>query len=175
MWYTVSSGQMRATCDFSKMAAGWIFFKSEVVSYHTGGDESSSISHAILRFVYCLGQRYNVEMVHALVARYVCLSLCSTEECFLSEIALVINKPGSLLTWRVIRIKIPSLLGWQTVVYPQAWTWGVRCCFMAQPARPSLWDVWWRGWIIQTVLWTQWFVLSCLLYDGNSGVKERFS
>lgn len=46
----------------------WVdIFKLEVVSYHTGGDESSSISHAILRFVYSLGQRYNVEMIHALV------------------------------------------------------------------------------------------------------------
>lgn len=39
----------------------------EGVSHHRGGDESFSISHIGLRFVYRLGQRYMVEIIHVLV------------------------------------------------------------------------------------------------------------
>lgn len=42
-------------------------FELEGVSHHTGSDECFSISHISLRFVYRLGQRYNVEMIHVLV------------------------------------------------------------------------------------------------------------
>ncbi len=38
----------------------------KLLSHHTGSYESFLISHISLRFVYPLGQRYNVERIHML-------------------------------------------------------------------------------------------------------------
>lgn len=96
---------MRIIHDIRKNDS-WVNYLSLRV-YLTGSGESFSISHASLRFVYHLGQRYNVEMIHAR------LSLCSTEECFFSEIALVINKSG-LFTDHTIHLYKNSLVFWLT-------------------------------------------------------------
>ena len=143
-----------------------------------GSDEAFLISHISLGFVYCLGQRHNVEMIHALVRD---MPAYLSEECFLSERRLVINKSDLSADLRIHQNKnslVILLSKWEVAVYPwaNASTRGLRRRFVAQPA-------WWspRGARFMQILaasrceWTQWFVLSCPLHDGNTGVKQSES
>lgn len=58
-------GEAESLATFRRTPTHRKFF--EGVSHHRGGDESFSISHISLRFVYRLGQRYMVEIIHVLV------------------------------------------------------------------------------------------------------------
>lgn len=65
MRFTAASGEAESPVTFRKTPTRHEFF--EGVSHHRGRDESFSISHISLRFVYRLGQRYMVEIIHVLV------------------------------------------------------------------------------------------------------------